>query len=82
MIQYIDLQVGKKIESVGKWKEILEYPEVVHAQVLLNEGHIIKMITDSAKRPGFVIVKGDTRDKAIHFGKMYAEMLKSYIILN
>jgi biotin carboxylase len=65
VIQYLDLPEGKKISRIGEWNNILKDPNVKHAMLIAKTGDVIPLVTDSAKRMGFVIIQSDTREKAI-----------------
>ncbi len=78
-IKYLELYVGKKIIVVGNWKEILNEPGVLFAHINVKPGDIISEITNSAKRPGFVIVDGDNKRNVLRKSKYYVNVIKSNI---
>lgn len=64
-IRYLELSAGLKVLKVDDWFSIKKMPNVVFASLSIKEGQLIPNITDSAKRPGFVIVKGNTREEVL-----------------
>jgi len=80
-IKYFELPVGKKVKKIEKWTDILETEDVVFANIAVREGDIIEEITESKKRPGFVIVKGFSRTDVIDKAVFFEEKLKQKIIL-
>jgi len=60
-IKYLELPAGKTVKQIGPWEELLEKEDIVYANISLRKGDIIANITDSGKRPGFVLVKGKSR---------------------
>jgi len=81
-IRYFDLPVGKKVVEIKNWQYVLEQPDVVYAQVAVKPGDRIEVITESKKRPGFVLVKGSERKDVETMAEKYIEIIKSKIILN
>lgn len=80
-IKYFELPVGKKVKKIEKWNDISEYPDVVFANIAVKVGEIIEEITESKKRPGFIIVKGFSRSDVIDKALFYEEKLKQKITL-
>jgi carbamoyl-phosphate synthase large subunit len=80
-IKYFELLVGKKVKKIEKWNDISEYPDVVFANIAVKVGEIIEEITESKKRPGFIIVKGFSRSDVIDKALFYEEKLKQKITL-
>lgn len=76
-IQYLQLKPGNRIKRIGNWKKILKMPGVVFAHVQIQEGEIIPKITDSARRPGFVIVEGKSRTEVVNLSNKYLKILKN-----
>ncbi|MBN3035449.1 MAG: ATP-grasp domain-containing protein [Bacteroidales bacterium] len=81
VIRYLLLEEDMIVQHVGNWKQLLEEPDMIYANVYLKPGDRIPPVTDSAKRPGFVIVKGNTRDEALANSIIRLEELKSFIHL-
>jgi carbamoyl-phosphate synthase large subunit len=81
-IKYLELPVGKVVKSLSNYKELVMSPEVVYALIYLKEGQIIYPITDSAKRAGFVIVRGESRSEVINIASQKILQLAEYIQLN
>ena len=81
-IKYIELPQGKEVIKIDDWKHIRELPGVVYASVNLKKGQVIPYLTDSAKRSGFVIVKGNTREEIIHKADSFCKQLIKYLVLN
>jgi len=81
-ISYFELSVGKRVERIDDWQDILKDESIVFAHVAVKPGDIIERITESKKRPGFVIVKGNNRKNLINFSVDFCDILKEKIILN
>jgi len=81
-IKYFELPVGKVVRQIGNWKELFETEDIVHAGITIRKNDIIPEITDSAKRPGFIIVKDYSREKVIKKAENICKKLKEYIKLN
>ena len=81
-IQYLELPPGKMIKEIKNWKELLKREDIVYANINLKVGDIIPTITDSSKRLGFVLVKGNRRELVIKTAEYYCNQLTKYIILN
>jgi len=64
-IKYFELPVGYKVININNWQEILNSEDVVFANIAVSIGDVIEEITESKKRPGFVIVKGESREDVI-----------------
>lgn len=80
-IKYFELPIGMKVESVDDWHFIYEDNSVLFANIAVKPGDIIQEITDSAKRPGFVIVQGKSREEVINLGNKYSDKLNNKIKL-
>jgi len=65
-IKYFELPVGKKVLQVDDYQDLLKEEDVVFANIDIESGEIIEEITESKKRPGFVIVKGKNRNSVIN----------------
>lgn len=61
-IRYLQLTPGTIVKGINDWQQILERPGVVFANLGIKGGDKIPKITDSAKRPGFIIVEGSSRE--------------------
>jgi carbamoyl-phosphate synthase large subunit len=64
-IKYLDLPPGRVLSQVNEWIMIKDIPYVVHANLNVSVGQIIPPLTDSSKRPGFIIVSGNSRNEVI-----------------
>lgn len=80
-IKYIELPVGKKVKEIRNWEKILNEPEVVFADIVIKPGDIIEKITESKKRPGFILVKGRSREEAIYNAEKYCNEMLANITL-
>lgn len=80
-IKYLELPVGKRVKSIDDWTLIMNDPGVVFANISIPVGKTVELITESRKRPGFVIVKGRKKNEVIQLADMYIEKLKKCIIL-
>jgi carbamoyl-phosphate synthase large subunit len=65
-IKYLELPEGMIVKKVNNWKDIRNNPDVIHALLSIKEGDVIPAMTNSAKRTGFVMVRGKTRDEVIN----------------
>ncbi len=81
-IKYLQLKEDKIISKIGDWKSVMKLPGVVFANVSINEGEVIPKITDSSKRPGFVIVEGNSKKTVIDLAEKYLQFLRERIILS
>lgn len=81
-IKYLELPPGKVVKEIGNWEEALGWEDVVMADLTLKTGDIIPEVTDSAKRPGFIIVKGRTREEVVQKAERYCLQLLKHLILN
>lgn len=79
-IKYFSLPVGQKVVKIETWDDLLKNEDIVFANIAVKPGEIIEPITESRKRPGFVIVKGLSRDDVISKAEMYARLICSKII--
>lgn len=82
LIRYLELPAGVKVLKVNDWLSIRKLPHVVFASLNIKEGQLIPCITDSAKRPGFVIVKGNTREEVLFQSNEKVRLLESAIQTN
>ena len=78
-IKYLELPVGKRVKDIGYWQELLSEPHLVYANIAVKNGDVIPEITDSSKRPGFVIVKQNTQRDILKLGSYYISKLLGYI---
>lgn len=81
IIRYLNLDPNRTVESIGNWKELINEENLEHFDIVIKEGEMTSAITDSAKRAGFVIVKGKNRDEAISNADYYIRKLESLIKL-
>jgi biotin carboxylase len=63
-IRYLSLPAGKTVLKVRSLDEVRAMPGVVKVSVTIKPGEPVPGITDSAKRPGFVICRGESREQA------------------
>ncbi len=80
-IKYFELPVGKRVDKIEEWQDIMQDGAVVFAHVTVKAGDIIELITESKKRPGFVIVRGNDRSRTIHIAQKFCKELISKIHL-
>jgi len=80
-IKYLELPLGKKVIRIDEWQDMLKAEAIVFTNIAIKAGDVIEKITESKKRPGFVIVKGTSRDDVINKGEYYINLLKKKIIL-
>jgi len=81
-IKYFDLPVGKRVIRINDWAEVFEEKDIVFANISIKPGDIIEKITESKKRPGFIIVKGETRDKVLSIAEDLTNSILTKIILD
>lgn len=63
-----------QVTAIEGWEEVLAHPAVLHAQLLVRPGDVIKPLRQSADRAGFVVVGAD--DSALA-RKLAAELVDS-----
>jgi hypothetical protein len=63
-----------QVTAIEGWEEVLAHPAVLHAQLLVAPGDIIKPLRQSSDRAGFVVVGAD--DPALA-RKLAAELVDS-----
>ena len=80
-IKYFSLPVGKIVKKIKDYSDILKEDHVVFAYIAVKEGDIIEEITESKKRPGFVIVKSKNRYRAMKLATEGCDYLISRIKL-
>ena len=80
-IKYIELPVGSLITAVHDYEDVLSAPEVVFAHLGMAPGTVVPEITESKKRPGFVIVKGETRAQVLELAQKYEQQLLAKFVL-
>jgi biotin carboxylase len=81
-IKYLELPEGRIVNQIGNWEELLENEEIVHARITVKKGDIIPKISDSAKRPGFIIIKGNSKKDVQTKANIIYNQFLNYIILN
>ncbi len=81
-IKYFDLPVGKRVVRINNLSEILNKEDIVFANISVKPGDIIEKITESKKRPGFIIVKGETREKVLNVAEDLTNRILTKIILD
>jgi len=81
IIRYLNLKPNKLVKKIAGWQKIFENKNLIHADINIKENEYTKSITDSAKRAGFVIVKGTNRTDAIGRADELIKKLESYIKL-
>lgn len=81
-IFYFHLGEGKKVVEIGNWKDVLNFDNVVYANLLIKPGDVIPALTDSAKRSGLVILQSGTKEKLIADSIETIKFISSKVILN
>lgn len=81
-IRYLQLPAGKTVKEINDLEMIFEKPGVVFAHLNIKKGDIISKITDSAKRPGFIIVEGKSKKEVEKRVGKYLQFIEEQIILN
>jgi carbamoyl-phosphate synthase large subunit len=80
MIKWLELKEKKIISTLPDLNKILIISEnIVDAKIQLHEGSEVPVITDSSKRPGYVIVKGKTRDEVIKIALEAEKIIQNQI---
>jgi len=79
-IKYFSLPVGKKVYKVTDYSEIFNDEHVVFAHIDVKEGDIIEEITESKKRPGFIITKSKSKGNLISITNYYKKYLIKQIL--
>jgi len=79
-IKYLELPVGKRVKKIENYDEILLDKDVVMAALTVKPSDIIEPITESKKRPGFVIVKCSDKSNLINKAEMLCNILFKKII--
>ena len=80
-IKYLELPACKKVISIGNWESVSSGVGHVFAHLNIKEGDIIPEITESSKRPGFVIMEGHSREEVISRAEKSLNALKAAIKL-
>jgi len=80
-IKYFSLPVGKRVDKVTDYSNIFKNEHVVFAHIGVKEGDIIEEITESKKRPGFVILTSKDRDTVLRTANDFCKYLISGIKL-
>lgn len=78
-IRYLSLPSGRQVTAVEDFSVLFNDPDLIHALVFLKTGDITQAITDSAKRPGFVIVSGKNHLEIKEKSQTLANKLSSFI---
>jgi len=65
-IFYFHLGEGKKVVKIENWEDVLNFDNLVYANLLVKQGEVIPELTDSAKRSGFVILKADSKNNLLN----------------
>lgn len=78
-IRYLSLPSGRKVSAVDDFKILFNDPCFIHAMIFLKSGDLIQPITDSSKRPGFVIVSGENHSDVSEKSQNLANKLSSFI---
>jgi carbamoyl-phosphate synthase large subunit len=68
-IQYLDLPKGKMIRKINECEGLQGDKRIKSVMIFCKEGEMISEITDSAKRPGCVIVQDDDRSSVMNTTK-------------
>jgi carbamoyl-phosphate synthase large subunit len=80
VIRYLSLPEGNTISTVNSIKEVERIPGIIRVSLTAKKGDKVAAITDSAKRPGYVITKGDTREEAMKYAEEAVAMIINSII--
>jgi len=80
-IRYFSLPVGAEVLCVEDFSDILNEKGVVFAYIAVKKGDVIEKITESKKRPGFLIIKGSKEEDVIQKGSILLSKLASKIKL-
>lgn len=78
-IKYFSLPVGKIVKKVEDYSDIFKDENVVFAHIAVKEGDMIEKITESKKRPGFVIAKYKDKETLKRITQDLCEYLVSKI---
>ena len=81
-IFYFHLGEGKKVVDIGIWKDVLNFDNVVYANLLIKPGDVIPALTDSAKRSGLVILESGTKEILLADAIETIKFISSKVILN
>ena len=81
-IKYFPLPAGYRVHHVADYSDILLEKDVVFAHIAVQEGDTIGEITESKKRPGFVIVQSSDRQSVIERAEVLTDYLVSKIEVN
>ncbi len=81
-IFYFHLGEGNTVTKVENWMDVLNFHNVVYANLLLKPGEIIPALTDSAKRSGFVILESSAKEDLLTKSIEAIKFISSKIILN
>lgn len=79
-IKYLELPIGKRVKSIHDWTQIMNNPGVVFANISIPVGQTIELITESRKRPGFIIVKGEKKEEVLKLADSYLDKMKKFIL--
>jgi len=81
LIKYFDLPVGRKVQKILSYDELLQQPGVVFAIIFTQPNDIIAPITHSALRPGCILVKADSLHEVFSLADRYTKLLSAKVIL-
>lgn len=81
-IFYFHLGESKKVAEIKNWKDVLEFNNVVFANLLIGQGEIIQPLTDSAKRSGFIILESNTKKDLLSKSVEAIKFINTKVILN
>lgn len=80
MIKWLELKEKKIISSLPDLKNILNNSgNIIDAKIQLKQGSEVPVITDSSKRPGYIIVRGESRDEVIRIALGAEKAIQSQI---
>ena len=80
-IKYFSLPAGKKVVNVDDYSDIIVKEDVELCEISVKSGDTIEQISDSSKRSGFVLVKGESREGVLQKASEYVKLLLSKIDL-
>ena len=81
LVKYFDLPVGRKVQKILSYDELLQQPGVVFAIIFTQPNDIIAPITHSALRPGCILVKADSLHEVFSLADRYTKLLSAKVIL-
>jgi carbamoyl-phosphate synthase large subunit len=81
-IKYVNWEPGKQVVSVQSMESFLQQPTVAHADIFVKPGEVLPQVTDSAKRHGFFITCGSSRDHLLQNMQYLSDKFQQLLQLN